>query len=427
MAREPLDQEFIDAVIGVESSGNPNAVSPKGAEGLMQVMPATAAEIAEELGYESYDMKDPETNKVFGTHYLNKMLDKFENPSLALAAYNAGPGRVQQAIEKAQQMGRGTDFESIKDLLPSETQAYVPKIMSRYTGSPSPEIPETPVSSVRIDPSSVGMSEEEWEDTLAKAETIKAQRAIKNSVYPESTSLSPEQQLLDDGRPLKTTLSDLYNKTPEQRAQIGGVMGASTGLSVGGLAGSVIGAGVGSIAARSAGLVQSESYQIGKQNTEFVNTLSMIGLINKAGQVSIDLPDGNAKSLLNINEELPNTSSIYGEPTRTVFEKDVTNPFTARAENAAIPLAMLMLSMSQIAIKGGTAQKYAENVANFFTNAFVSDAKSMRDVYTNAQGVAEKLGVSKSDIKKFLKQNKNSFDKNKYKQYLEFTEEIYAR
>ncbi|MFC1562287.1 lytic transglycosylase domain-containing protein, partial [candidate division KSB1 bacterium] len=84
-----LDPDLIRAVIAKESSGNPLAVSQKGAKGLMQLMDETA----QEMGVR--DVLDPEDNIRAGAGYLKKMLVKFNGDlPLALAAYNAGPGAV---------------------------------------------------------------------------------------------------------------------------------------------------------------------------------------------------------------------------------------------------------------------------------------------------------------------------------------------
>lgn len=103
-AEPEKDSDFkrlTEAVIKQESAGNPKAVSRVGAKGLMQIMPATAKEIANELGLKDYDLEDPETNRMMGEHYLNKMLSQFKGDTeLALAAYNAGPGRVRQWIKR---------------------------------------------------------------------------------------------------------------------------------------------------------------------------------------------------------------------------------------------------------------------------------------------------------------------------------------
>lgn len=132
------------ARIGVESSGNPDAVSPKGAQGLSQLMPATAQEIAGELG-ETYmpisagmtaeqRAASIQQNVRFGDHYYAKQLKRFRNPTLARAAYNAGPQRVVEAQAMA---GSQTDVNKILASLPKgvqkETLPYVNKIMSRLS------------------------------------------------------------------------------------------------------------------------------------------------------------------------------------------------------------------------------------------------------------------------------------------------------
>lgn len=100
------------AVMRQESKGRQDAVSGKGATGLMQLMPATAKELG-------VDPNDPLQNIDGGVRYLAKQLKTFGSTDLALAAYNAGPGRVRQ-------------FKGIPPY--AETQDYVKRIMAEVQG-----------------------------------------------------------------------------------------------------------------------------------------------------------------------------------------------------------------------------------------------------------------------------------------------------
>ncbi|TAL16125.1 lytic transglycosylase domain-containing protein [bacterium] len=107
-----LDPDLVHAVISVESGGNPDAVSPKGAMGLMQLMPGTA----DELGV--VDPMEPTDNIRGGVKYLAGLIDRFDgNLEHALAAYNAGPGAVQK-------------YAGIPPYL--ETRQFVKKVLANY-------------------------------------------------------------------------------------------------------------------------------------------------------------------------------------------------------------------------------------------------------------------------------------------------------
>lgn len=85
-----VDPNHIRALIGIESRGNPNAVSNAGALGAMQLMPATARAMG------VTDPMDLRQNVMGGVRYFRQMLDQFGDPELAAAAYNAGPTAVRK-------------------------------------------------------------------------------------------------------------------------------------------------------------------------------------------------------------------------------------------------------------------------------------------------------------------------------------------
>lgn len=136
--------QLINAVIQQESTGNPNAISSKGAVGLMQVMPATAAEIASEIGDANFPwdggapaiqeyLSNPDINKRYGTHYLNKMLERYGGDvEAALVAYNGGPSRADAWL------AAGKD----DSVLPAETSAYYKSVTEKLTlsGGATPQV-----------------------------------------------------------------------------------------------------------------------------------------------------------------------------------------------------------------------------------------------------------------------------------------------
>lgn len=111
-----VDPSLLRLVMTQESAGNAGTTSPKGARGLMQLMPATAREMG------VTDINDPRQNIMGGARYLAQQLDKYGDVGLALAAYNAGPGAVDRA-------GGIPNYP--------ETQNYVGKIMGQYQRAPT--------------------------------------------------------------------------------------------------------------------------------------------------------------------------------------------------------------------------------------------------------------------------------------------------
>ncbi len=122
-AETGIDYRLILAIMKQESQFDYDAVSSRGAEGLMQLMPVTNAEMREQLNLTG--PHHPTENIKAGVYYFSRLLDLFKNCSpddrlsLALAAYNAGPSRVYDAQELAAYMGENpTSWQSIQNVLP---------------------------------------------------------------------------------------------------------------------------------------------------------------------------------------------------------------------------------------------------------------------------------------------------------------------
>jgi len=217
-AVEDLAPQFIDAIIKTESAGNPNAVSPKGATGLMQVMPATGDEMAEKLGMGNYDLKNPEDNKKIGQAYFSDMLKQFGDKKLAMAAYNWGPGNVKKAMAAT----GATSFEELaqaKDangqpVMPRETREYVPKVLGAHEKSQQPTLSQNPQSTflgqthpapqseaasfVDQQPSGTEtpMSDDPFEiqkDAVTQGAAIGVQKAAEETAYREQLVQQQEQ------------------------------------------------------------------------------------------------------------------------------------------------------------------------------------------------------------------------------------------
>ncbi len=107
-----VDPRLLRAVATQESGGNPNARSRAGAVGVMQLMPGTA----KDLGVT--DLTNAEQSIYGGAKYLSQMLDRYKHPEIALAAYNAGPGRVDAFLKGG--------------ALPDETLKYVPAVKAHF-------------------------------------------------------------------------------------------------------------------------------------------------------------------------------------------------------------------------------------------------------------------------------------------------------
>lgn len=128
-----VDPLLIFSIIKAESNFNEKAHSSSGAKGLMQLMEATALEIANKINeplIEQDSLLEPEKNIMIGTKYYAELLKSYDgNMLLALTAYNAGMGNVNEWIQNGIIKQDGSDIENIPY---KETNMYVRKIINNY-------------------------------------------------------------------------------------------------------------------------------------------------------------------------------------------------------------------------------------------------------------------------------------------------------
>ncbi len=122
-----LDPYLVLAIMKIESRFDPEAVSSRGASGLMQLMPETANWIATQNNFTltENEVFDPELNIMMGTWYINQLLNQFGDETLAIASYNAGRRNVQRWLEESIWDGTLEDAENIPFL---ETKNYVLRV-----------------------------------------------------------------------------------------------------------------------------------------------------------------------------------------------------------------------------------------------------------------------------------------------------------
>jgi soluble lytic murein transglycosylase len=131
--RFQVDPYLILAVMKTESKFRDEAVSPKGARGLMQIMPETGQWIAEQLKMEDFHpdrLFEPEINIMFGTWYLSYLSREFNhNLTVALSAYNAGPGKTKEWLTGG--IWDGT-INNVEDVPFAETRNYITRVSRHY-------------------------------------------------------------------------------------------------------------------------------------------------------------------------------------------------------------------------------------------------------------------------------------------------------
>lgn len=139
----PLELKYLPMI---ESSLDPNAVSKHGAAGLWQFMLATAKGLGLEVNSVIDERRDPYLSSEMAANYLKGLYESYGDWSLAIAAYNCGPGTLNKAIRRAGGDPKDHDFWSVYNYLPEETRGYVPAFIAvNYVMNYYPEHNFSPV------------------------------------------------------------------------------------------------------------------------------------------------------------------------------------------------------------------------------------------------------------------------------------------
>lgn len=281
-----LDPKMALALTKIESNFNPKAVSPVGAQGLMQLMPETA----KSLGVT--DSLDPEQNATGGITYFLQQLRRFKDPRLAAAAYNSGPGRVVQF---------GSDFSKY----PKETQNYVQKFQALMDSGPQlgKSLPPDSTTSAGIPQSPQTSSNNLFAQLMALPSSTQAPVDPAQLVQPLQTSKG----------------TDIFNRIMGSIATLGGTAANFVGASRGN-------PGVGNGAVQS-GMTLLDSLRQQDQTTQKkqqVNTLLQnaglpTGLRTAVGLTALGVPESIATQYANSNDPLKRIKDI-AETGKTVQE-----------------------------------------------------------------------------------------------------------
>jgi hypothetical protein len=193
-----LDEKLVRVVLRQESGGNPLAVSPKGAMGLMQLMPETAKSLGVQNAF------DPEENVAGGVKYLKHCLTRFQQDVvLALAAYNAGP----EAVEK---YGGVPPYQETENFVAAITEACTGKPWTRDDPEATPPAPvkeeagldwKVPLSTCRIAEPRVKLGAPQWKGTTPEFPQIQQLRERRISYYLKPHGLGTEKSYFAPLRP----------------------------------------------------------------------------------------------------------------------------------------------------------------------------------------------------------------------------------
>lgn len=391
-AKYGVNPSVIKSIIGAESSGNPKAVSPKGAQGLMQLMPTTGKYVYGLGGYSGgYDPFNPEQNIDIGTRYYSELLKRYKgDEKKALAAYNMGPGALDSRDGKPYDETEAY----VKKVSPSPGQAVVGAakdnaLMSLATGGAGGAAltsginaggaPELLGSALGADSGALGAV-----DAIAAGPT-NASAALQGLGTAEAPLLGSAGTLLGAGA-VGAYYAPSYMKYGSMAAA-----GKSTKDSI----------------VKSAALTNpvtawavpiADKFGLGFGGGKDQDQVKRDGIraaLKQAGIIDenygLDLQDGSKYDIGADGHAMLQSSD---GSQRHAYDVDFKNPLAHQSVGWANPLAIIL---------GGGDKKVESDFAGYLTNAWGSKAKSLEDVRANAMTTFKKFNMSTDQAKEILK------------------------
>jgi tape measure domain-containing protein len=225
-----VDPGLLSRLIEAESRFKPEEMSPKGAVGLGQVMPGTAQHIEPRLGgWTEAQLKDPATNIRLSAKYLSEMVEGFhafnDGLKLAIAAYNAGPQRIMDAINATKAAGEAVSYATVSPRLVKETRDEVARVFRDRpagSGEPAPVAPTPTTNAPAMDPRVMEQLLLGIEQAQKRLPAMQAQfDALAKSGLNVSGNLNKGLQEQSDAMVTKfTDIADLLARFPELLGQL---------------------------------------------------------------------------------------------------------------------------------------------------------------------------------------------------------------
>jgi hypothetical protein len=199
--------------------------------------------------------------------------------------------------------------------------------------------------------------------------------------YAEESDLTEEKT----NNPLQISMDNLDKMTPEQRAELGAIVGGKIGGAVNNSKElKVIGANIGAVVSRAAGHIKTGEAQAIKETESIIKTLKKIGIIDESNSIMYSDEDS-----VTVEMELPNASQLKNKKTHSLYEFDKTNPFLNRAKDLAKPIANIIIKQFLLQ---NPSQKTITNVNAMVTNLLVQDADNIRQITIRASQLKELIG-----------------------------------